>query len=263
MNEHGALARHWPALVVGAALLVLGGFALFGDPTAKWHGPIVGTLAAVPVLIAVAQYLYQRVDRFYLGLNRAKLAALNPSVRLGLSAEFQGVDHTRALKEAVAEIEGRAGEQARAVGQINDGLIWTWNGVTMRLRNETDSDPVDGGLDVLRLEVFESVLGYRDAVKTIESRLGPLLCDLDQAIESDSRKFSVAIRFRGTNPYFGAFVKSTPRERISSFSMRILEEDTPSLPEDVIEIRENSLQIVAAKAHTLQRLGLRYLRLLP
>lgn len=262
-RSRSALSLHWPALLAVGLVVAAALVNWLAEPSTALKTAANFALVALPVAVAVAQYLYVRVERLHLVINGARLRITNPDVRIQVSAEFNDVDAPLVVKEISAEVEGRSGIAARALGRTEDGQIWNWSGKTLRLRSTVESDPVDGERDVVRLDMPEAHFSYRSAQRVLESDLGPLLCDIDTKVTSDDRKFALTIEFGGDNPFFGAFVKKVNAARVKDFRMTILEPEPGGLPEDVVTVGQDSLKLVASKAHSIQRLGLRYLRLRP
>lgn len=263
MRDRSTISQHWPALLV-VGLIALAGLGVWVlQPGSLVRSTANFVLVALPVSISVAQYLYLRVDRWNLWINSIALRISNPDVRLQVTATFAGLDAQRVFKEVSAEIENRASEPTKALGRTHDGQIWTWAGKTLRLRSTIESDPINGERDVVRFDMPDASLSYRTAQLVLEGELGSLLCDLDQVVTSDERRFAMSVTFDRDNPYFGAFVRSSSSTSVSEFRMTILEPEPSGLQEDVVSIRQDRLKFVTGKAHSLQRLGLKYLRLRP
>ena len=262
-RSRSALSLHWPALLVVVLVGVAGLVKWLANPGDVAKSVADFALIALPVAVAVGQYPYMRVERWHLLINSARLRITNPDVRIQLSAEFNDVDAARAVKEVTAEIEGRSTIKARALGRTEDGQIWNWAGKTLRLRSTVESDPIDREREVVRFDMPDAHFSYRSAQRVLEDELGPLLCDVDTALKGGDRKFALTITFGRDNPYFGAFVKKVNAARVKDFRMTILEPESSGLPEDVVTVGQDSLKLVASKAHSIPRLGLRYLRLRP
>jgi hypothetical protein len=87
MKKNSALGSHWPAIVVGLLIAALFIAALIVDTGGRFGKAVEFTSAAVPTGVALGQYLYMKVDRWRLFVNRNRLRMLNPEATINYSID--------------------------------------------------------------------------------------------------------------------------------------------------------------------------------
>lgn len=263
MKKNSAVGSHWPAIVVGLLIVALFIAALVVDTDGRFGKAVVFTSASVPTVVALGQYLYMKVDRWRLFVNRNRLRILNPEATINYSIDYT-VESLVETHAKVSELLSRSTEKnTRRLSKAQDGEVWLWKGVTLQLHYTEFSDPIEGSSYIFRLRAPSLRASYRGIDKTIRQDMGGLLAELEREVQATSRKYVVNLVFPNENPYFGLLVNRVNRDMVQRFDIDIFETSASSAGHDRVQIHKDNLEVVAATAYDTQTLALRYLSCQP
>lgn len=263
MKRNSALGSHWPALLVGLLVVALFVTAIAVGSDGRFGKAAVFTATAVPTVVAVGQYLYMKVDRWRLFVNRTRLRVINPEASINYSIDYV-VDSLVETHATVSELLARAiGPDTRMLSKAGDGEVWLWKGVTVQLHYQQFSDPIDGSAYIFRLRAPSLRASYRGIDKAIREDMGGLLAELEREVHASNRKYVVNLGFPDENPYFGLLVNRVNQDMVQRFDIDIFETSTSSAGHDRVRIHKDNLEVVAATAYDTQLLALRYLSCQP
>ena len=258
MRRTSGLRTHWPALLVGLLLAVLFIGALTVGTDGKLGQALAFTSAAAPTVITLAQYLYMRVDRWRLFMNRVRLQVLNPEMTVSYAVDYTINDVHQSWAAVSALLKGAEDATTRKLGQGDDGEVWLWHGTTVQVRLVDFSDPFEDR-DILRIRVPAARASFRGMRKTIGEDMAGLLAGLERDVQASSRKYVVNVGFPGENPYFGVLVNNVSRDTVQRFDIDIFEASTSSNNQDRVRIHKEEVELVTTTALDAQLLALRYL----
>ena len=153
MARLSPLRLHWPALLALLILLYLGGLAWLLPTQSGVRKTAVLLWTIVPVALTIAQYMYARVERFRLAINRCRFWLSNPESTWGLTAEYEVGDSFLAWKNAADALEGTLRPGDKALTRAEGNSVWIRQGMTIQIALDNYSDPFDGDQAVLRVEI--------------------------------------------------------------------------------------------------------------
>lgn len=260
------LRLHWPAVLVSALILAIFGAALFLSEDSRFSDVFQLLAGVVPTLVALFQYVYNRVERWRLWVDRLRLRAGNAESQWAVRVEF-AVQDARAARDQVESLlngGGRSGAEARLLAGEGRARVWLWRGETVRLLVTAAPEPLDEGYqEVLILEIPSVRTAYRSLERWIRDDFGSLLAALERDLGCNSAKYTVGVGFASGNPYFGLFVSNVSQSVVSRFEIDLREVEPATGERDVVRIRRDRIDLVTATAHSAERLSLRYLALRP
>lgn len=263
MRRNSALGTHWPALLVGVLIIALFVAALVVGSDGRFGKAVIFTATAVPTLVALGQYLYMRVDRWRLWVNRNRLRMVNPEASLNYTIDYT-VDSLVETHAKVSELLKRAaGPDTRQLSKAEDGEVWLWRGVTVQLHYTEFADPIEGTSYIFRMRAPSLRASYRGIDKAIREDMGGLLAELEREVRATNRKYVVNLGFPDENPYFGLLVNRVNQDMVQRFDIDIFETSNSRSGQDRVRIHKDNLEVVAATAHDTQLLALRYLSCQP
>lgn len=264
MKRTSALGSHWPAMLVGVLIVVLFVTALSVGSDGRFGKAVVFTAAAVPSVIALGQYLYMKVDRWRLFVNRIRLRLVNPETTINYSIDYT-VESLIETHTKVTELLKRPDRlDTRQLSKAADGEVWLWRGVTVQLHYTQFSDPIEGSTSaIFRLRAPSLKASYRGIDKAIREDMGGLLAELEREVQASNRKYVVNLGFPDENPYFGLLVNRVNQDMVQRFDIDIFETSNSAEGHDRVRVHKDNLEVVATTAHDTQLLALRYLSCQP
>jgi hypothetical protein len=213
----------------------------------------------VPVALAICQYLYARVERFRLALNRGRFWVSNPESTWGLTTEYQVDDAFLAWKDAAEALEGMLRRGDKALTRADGNGVWITQGMTVQVALDTYSDPFDGEQAILRVEIPPVARPFRTWHKAIQDEAVPLVERIERALSPRARKFITRVTFPGDNPYFGLFIAQVGRTAVTRVDVEYFEQSAGE--KDAVRVLADRLEVVTSSLLSAQRLSLRYLTL--
>lgn len=263
MRRNSALGWHWPALLVGLLIVTMFATAWAVGTDGRFGKAVIFTAMAVPTVVALGQYLYMRVDRWRLFVNRTRLRMVNPEASINYSIDYT-VDSLIETHAKVTELLKRADRSdTRELSKAADGEVWLWRGVTVQLHYTEFTDPIEGSSYIFRLRAPSLKASYRGIDKAIREDMGGLLAELEREVQATNRRYVINLGFPNENPYFGLLVNRVNQDMVQRFDIDIFETSSGSAGHDRVRIHKDNLEVVAATAHDTQLLALRYLSCQP
>jgi hypothetical protein len=201
MRRHSSLTVHWLALTALVILAVLGVLALTVPKDAMLRKMTIVLWNAVPVTIAICQYLYSRIERFRLTFDRLRFLVLNPGSTWGFSAEFDVEDLEGSWQRAEEWLKGVIKKPDRLLNRTKDSLVWVASGTTLVVRRERPFDPLEGQQAIVRLELPPITRPFREWEKVIQEDAVPVVEGLEAVLSpTTSKKYVSKVAFPGQNP---------------------------------------------------------------
>jgi hypothetical protein len=235
-------------------------------PDALAVKPTVDFLAVlVPTAAALYQYMYARIDRWRLTVDRLRLRLANPDMTIASSAEFSVDDGARTFENVNKSLSALGKPVARALSDSPDTTVWVWRENTLRVRLLQVGDPLEGDdVDVVRIDFPAIKRSFRGVETSMRDEVGPFLAELERTITTEHRKYVVTVTFTDRNPYFGLFVTRVNQDLVARFDVTVMERSpTGGDTADVVQIRADHVEIITSTAHAAERLALRYLAVSP
>jgi hypothetical protein len=260
MTKPSPLRLHWPALLVLAVVVCLGGLAwlLPADSDVRKAATVLWT--GVPIALIIAQYMYAKVERFRLTINRCRFWLSNPESTWGLTAEYEVTDAFLAWKHAAEALEGTLQRGDKALTRAEGNAVWITQGMTVQVALDNYSDPFDGDQAILRVEIPPVTRPFRTWHRAIEDEAIPLIERIERAIDPQGRKFVTRVKFPGdNNPYFGLFIAQVSRTAVTRVDVEYFEHSADE--EDAVRVLADRLEVITSSLLSAQRLSLRYLAL--
>lgn len=263
MKRNSALGSHWPALLVGVLIVALFVVALAVGSDGGFGKAVVFTAAVVPSVIAMGQYLYMKVDRWRLFMNRTRLRVLNPEASIDYTIDYT-VDSLVEAHAKVSELLKQGSRpDTRRLSKTTDGEVWLWRGFTVQFHFTEFNDLIEGSSYLLRFRAPSLKASYRGIDKAIREDMGGLLAQLEREVQATNRKYIVNLGFPNENPYFGLLVNRVNQDMVKRFDIDIFETGSGNAGHDRVRIHKDNLEVVATTAYDTQLLALRYLSCQP
>jgi hypothetical protein len=261
----GLVRRFW---LLGVLIFLTAIWAILGYSVPALTKSIVARLnasvAAAGWVLFLSQYLYHTSDRIFFTTNRLWLALANKSVRWTLKVSLEEIRAPVSLTEIVKVIRDSYGKEARVWQEDPSQAIINLPGWTLRISRGTRPEYGDIEArqeDFLMLEVTDLEVPFRESADRIGRRILPLIEKIVRMTDAGNPKYAAIIGFRGSNPYFGFFVRRVSLANIVDFQCEYF--DLVGGERERVSVRKDRIELVSASLSGIGSLSLKYLALSP
>ena len=261
----GVVRRFWLLwflifLIVAAAV-----FAYFVPTLTKSVvARINAAVTAAGWVLFLGQYLYHTSQRIFFATNRLWLLLSNKSVSWTLKVTLEEIQKSVFPTEIVGAIRDSYGKHARVWQEDSSQAILNLPGWTLRISRGTR--PEYGDIDArqedyLTLEVPDLEVPFRESADRIGRRIMPLVEKIVRMTDAANAKYAATVAFKGSNPYFGFFVRRVSLADIVNFQCEYF--DLIAGERERVSVRKDRIELVSASLSGIGHLSLKYLALLP
>jgi hypothetical protein len=175
--------------------------------------------------VAFLKMLYDSSTRIYLSVSKCIAWLTNATTNW----EF-AVDYSLAYKEPAAIDEAKnvileMFPEAKLWENGETQKIIHAPGFTVRIKLLLDfpQGVLERNTTSLCLDFTDMNIPYRSSQKILMKKIAPLLERISDKLKPDWTKYTFRIRFDGTNPFFGLYIKKLPANQIVNFKCELFE----------------------------------------
>jgi len=214
-------------------------------------------------ILFIGRLAYDKFDLFALSINKFVLFSLNKSVKWGIKAIYQ-FDESNEINQSdfnncVLRIKNVFTDYKIWVENDNKFIVKLSDGGTFKLEFYNIPTNIEGEKSIT-LDISIIQVPFRESKKRINYFAG-LIQKIFQEIICSNKKYQFQLKFEGTNPYFGLFVKRVhlPEKQEIMFNIEFNEEI--GVHKGKISINSKDMNIITSDLQSLQELSKKYLSL--
>jgi len=209
---------------------------------------INGTMLLGWVLFVV-QMLYNRGDRLYWFIQKAKYSVINPDTQWDLTVSYTSPQIDTTVIPAVQKALTKAAIVDRpTIRSISK----------QRFEIRADELTIEVYVEDQSLHVMFTKIpvSFRGSNRTIDHRITPVLEELEACLLIEKKSYWLTVYFGDMNPYFGLYIQRLGQQSVSEMNIRVKTNEL-----DQIEISKQKLTISTATLNELGATAKKYLTL--
>jgi hypothetical protein len=223
--------KHIKILFVWIVVTFLLFISLFKNP---YDFFINGTIVLGWLLFAL-QFTANQSESFYLFLRRNWLFVTNPECLWNMQVSMNG-SYDRTIFSIIDDCLQRYGDSLRITKLSNTRQLYRIKSISIEIS-------VDEDVGEIYFSIYDLEVSYRRSKDIIEKEISKLFELIQTKIKPDSRRFGLKIEFKGSNPYYGLYVKRMNVDDVQGFNITFkVENDRVAITKTCLEINTDSIQ---------------------